>query len=117
MKGLIIFPEYIEMILAGTKVWEMRSRKTHIRGKIGLIGSGTGKVFGTVEIVDCIGPLSAAEQKKAARKWSAYPPKEINPKRSPLYAWVLANPKRYSRQKRYEHPQGAVTWVELTGRM
>ena len=28
-------------------------------------------------------------------------------------AWVLAKPKRYARPKPYEHPQGAVIWVNI----
>ena len=52
MKGLIIREPWIGMILAGRKTWEMRSRQTPYRGRIGLIRKGTGMVVGIAEIVD-----------------------------------------------------------------
>ena len=53
-RGLIIKQPWIELILSGKKTWEMRSRPTHIRGKIGLIEQGTGLIVGEVEIIDCL---------------------------------------------------------------
>lgn len=57
MKGLIVKPEWAELILSGQKTLELRGSPTKIRGKIGIIKSKTGKVYGTAEIIDSV-PLS-----------------------------------------------------------
>jgi hypothetical protein len=109
-RGLIVKRKWLEYILAGVKTWEMRSRKTNIRGKIGLIESGTGLVKGTVEIVDCLEPLEESDYAislcnhwvgdyELLRKWK--------------YPWVLRNAQTLPEPIPYNHPQGAVTWVNL----
>ena len=55
MKALIIKKPWIDYILNGSKVWEIRGSKTNIRGKIELIQSGSGLVVGSCEIIDCKG--------------------------------------------------------------
>lgn len=52
-KGLIIKKEWLDKIFDEGKVWEMRSTKTNVRGKIGLIESGTGTVVGEAELLMC----------------------------------------------------------------
>ena len=44
MKGLIVDEPWISKILAGEKIWEMRSKTTAVRGQIGLIRKGSGAV-------------------------------------------------------------------------
>ena len=41
------------MILDGTKTLEIRGSSTKIRGRIYLIKSASGKIYGTAELVDC----------------------------------------------------------------
>lgn len=91
MLGLIIREPWISKILAGRKVWEIRSRPTNIRGRVKLIRGGSGLVVGTVEVIDCI--------QLTKRK---------------CFAWVLRNPVRFIRPQRYRHPNGAVIWVNLS---
>jgi hypothetical protein len=52
-KALIVADPWISLILDGKKDWEMRSRKTAIRGNIGLIRKGSGLVCGVVKLVGC----------------------------------------------------------------
>ena len=56
------------MILNGQKTWEIRGARTSVRGRIGLIASRSGTVIGVCELVDCIGPLTAEEFHKNAKK-------------------------------------------------
>ena len=51
-KALIIKSIPIDKILAGTKTWEMRSTPTKTRGRIGLIKSKSGKIWGQANLVD-----------------------------------------------------------------
>jgi hypothetical protein len=59
MRGLLIRSPWIEEILRGRKTWEIRGSNTNIRGRIGLIRSGSGLVVGTCDLVDVEGPLYA----------------------------------------------------------
>lgn len=51
MRGLVVKLPYIEQILEGIKIWEVRGTSTNIIGIIALIKSGSGKIFGTVDVV------------------------------------------------------------------
>lgn len=110
MKGLIIKSPYIEMILEGKKKWEIRGSKTNIRGTIALIKSGSKKIYGEVDLIDCI-ELDLQSYNKYSlelygRKEDCLPYKKT-------YAWVVTNPKIYKVAKPYNHPLGAVIWVNL----
>jgi hypothetical protein len=51
MKALIIKKEWLDKIFDEGKVWEMRTTRTKVTGKIGLIESGTGLIIGEAEII------------------------------------------------------------------
>jgi hypothetical protein len=113
--GLLIDEPYISMILKGDKTWEMRSQRTGKRERIGLIKKGSCAVYGTIELYDCEGPISKAELKNQNErhgisveqidaglldKWN--------------YAWKLKDVQVFKEPIPYNHPNGAVTWVNLT---
>ncbi|MBS7455704.1 ASCH domain-containing protein [Coralloluteibacterium stylophorae] len=113
MKGLVIDEPWISLLLRGEKTWEMRSRHTTMRGRIGLIRKGTGLVVGIADVVDSIGPLDAIawrahrarhriplELEKDASRWNV--------------AWVLESVRALRQPVPYEHPSGAVVWVALS---
>jgi hypothetical protein len=113
MKGLIIREPWIDMILDGKKTWEIRGSNTKIRGKIYLIKSGTGMVFGTVDVVDCI-PLCGGNDIDVILKNKDKHHVRLGsiPYKKP-HAWVMDNPVRYEKPISYNHPQGAVIWVNI----
>ncbi|EIR4194459.1 ASCH domain-containing protein [Vibrio parahaemolyticus] len=110
-KGLIIKRPWINLILDGLKVWEMRSRRTNIRGTIALIEQGTGLIVGLANLTDSLGPLSKdkliAAYDKHKVDYAAMPEllKWCNP-------WVLENAHRIEPVP-YQHKSGAVTWVNI----
>jgi hypothetical protein len=114
MKGLLIRSPWIEKILEGRKIWEIRGSNTNIRGRIGLIRSGTGLVIGTCDLVDVKGPLSITELRRHVRNhlipldWLSGGLPYQN-----TYAWVLRDAKALPQPLPYNHPQGAVIWVKL----
>lgn len=113
MKGLIIKEPWIQLILQGKKTWEIRSSHTHIRGKVALIQSGTGKVFGTVDVVDS--KYVTFDEYKKSKGYHCIPDTDKQP--SPykkIHAWVLQNPVLFSEPIPYAHPKGAVIWVNLS---
>ena len=54
MKCLIVRPPFAEYIVNSIKTIEYRSRKTNIRGRIGIIESGTSSIIGDAELIDCV---------------------------------------------------------------
>ncbi|WP_159725922.1 ASCH domain-containing protein [Methylosinus sp. Ce-a6] len=113
-KGLIIREPWVSLILDGLKTWELRGTRTAIRGRIGLIRSGSGAVVGEAELFDVVGPLDRIQLAESVDRhcvrfdWTIVP----LPYRS-VYAWVIKKPKRYSVECPYIHPPGAVIWVKL----
>jgi len=112
-RALIVRKEWLDMIFAGAKPWELRSRHTAARGRIGLIEAGSGHIMGAATLTDSIGPLTIEqwrhnEQKHRvpyrgnehlAEKWN--------------HAWVLDGVEQFTSPIPYRHPQGAVIWVRL----
>lgn len=109
MKALIIKKEWLDKIFFENKTWEMRSRITKIRGKIQLIESGSGLIVGECFLVDSFKVPSAdfnkhidkhkVENTNFLDKWNC--------------AWVLENAIKYKEPIKYNHPKGAVIWVNL----
>lgn len=108
MDALIIKKPWIDYILEGKKVWEIRGCKTNKRGLIELIESGSGFIVGCCNINDCI--------QLDIDKFNNNAPKHcINTKKLPYnktFAWVLSNAQRYNNPKKYSHPRGAIIWVK-----
>lgn len=111
MKGLIIKSPWIEKILNGYKIWEVRGSSTNIRGKVSLIKSGTGTVLGTAHLVDCI-PLTRALYETSFAEHHIPSVYNSLPYRKP-HAWVFEEAEWYENSIPYNHPQGAVIWVNL----
>jgi hypothetical protein len=113
MLGLIIKSPWIDMILAGEKTWEIRGSLTRVRGRIALIKSTSGQVWGTCEVADCVGPLSLGDLRGGAAL-HRIPQERLAELPYPrTYAWVLRDAKPLVRPVSYVHPSGAVIWVRL----
>lgn len=113
-KGLLIKSPHIENILSGLKTWEMRSKPTKVRGKIALIRSGSGKIVGDAKLIDCIGPLTMEDKRANMEKHRISPERlELPEVAKYVYAWVLADAVEYAKPVPYDHPSGAVIWVDL----
>lgn len=110
VKGLIIKDPWITKILNGEKVWEIRGSNTKIRGTISLIKSGTGMIYGTVNIVDSMEIISIGMWDRNINNHCV----EILPKEyKRCYAWVLENPMKYVKAIPYKHKPGCVIWINL----
>ena len=109
-RGLVVKQPWLELILVGKKIWEIRGSNTTIREKIALIQSGTGKIYGTANLVDCI-KLTRKEFELARDRHCV--PKEVSLPYKNIYAWVLEDAVCLDTPKEYKHPQGAVIWVAL----
>jgi hypothetical protein len=99
------------MMLDGKKTWEIRGSNTKIRGKIALIKSGTGKIYGMVELVN-VKNLTLWDLTEYVDKHCIYSIDREKMYRQPR-AWVMESPVRFKEPIPYKHPQGAVIWVNL----
>jgi hypothetical protein len=109
MKALIVNKEWLNKIFDEGKIWEMRTTKTKITGRIGLIEKGTGLVVGEVELVGC--SLLPIPKDKRFIKYHKINNLDLLDKWK--WAWILNDAKRYEIPKKYTHPIGAVIWVNL----
>lgn len=110
-RALIVRKPWVDLILSGEKVWEMRSMATHIRGRIGIIEQGSGRVVGEVDLVDCFSNLSLQQLVEHTDKHRILDQRFLV--QWPI-AWKLASPERYLRPLAYRHPSGAVVWVKVS---
>lgn len=109
-RALIVKQPWVDLILSGEKTWEMRSKRTLIRGRIGLIEQGTGLIVGECDLThsglpldkldaECFHCFHRVDDLSLLEKWR--------------HPWHLENVKRYERPVKYDHPKGAVTWVRI----
>ncbi len=120
MRALIIGSRWVEEILAGRKVWELRSCSVRFRERIGLIRAGTNAIAGTAVVSDCLGPMTARQLARAqnkhrvdARELRVFA-KKYNDR---FYAWVLTDARELARPIEFPFPRGAVRWVKLPPRV
>ena len=114
MKGLLIKQPWIGKILAGSKTWELRGSSTKIRGTIALIESGSGTVVGVCELEGVDGPLTLSRLRRSKAKHGVPASRfRDGPPYPKTYAWVLKDARALAKAVPYEHPLGAVIWVNL----
>lgn len=114
MKGLIIRTPWIDLILDGSKTWEMRTKPTSIRGRIALIKAGSGLIFGTAEFTECL-PALTRKQMQQTLNFHAIPEAQLDKVMESRWTtpWVLRSITKLGSPIPYIHRKGAVTWVEL----
>lgn len=110
-RALIVAEPWIDKILSGEKIIEMRSRATKIRGRIGLIRKGSGLIVGDVWLDECLEvriDLLPIFKPGHCIDYKKHP--ELNKYH---FAWKLERVNKYDRPIPYKHPQGAVVWVKV----
>lgn len=111
MRVLIVKEKWGKLILSKEKNIEIRGSKTNVRERVGIAFSGTGKIYGEVDIVGCLKYNSVTfEMSKGKhlvdKRFKELPYKEV-------YGWLLRNAEWYKEPKEYKHPKGAVIWVNI----
>ncbi|RLE56346.1 MAG: RNA-binding protein [Thermoprotei archaeon] len=112
LRGLIVKRPYVDLILSGAKVWELRRTYTRIRGTIALICDRA--VVGLVDLIDVF-KMGVDDLIEHVDK-HCVPPDELYRYaggRGELYVWVLARPRRLSKPIYFDFPRGAQVWVRL----
>ena len=120
--SLIIQQPSLEKIYSGHKTWELRSKGTKKRGRIGLISRGSGLISGEAWLIDCVclreiddsglltlghGSFEDTFDKHRCTE------EDINLScQDNVYAWVLGKVRKYETGVRYHDPKGALTWIK-----
>ena len=91
MKCLFVKAPFAGYIVDEVKSIEYRTRWTHVRGRIGIIESGTGTVIGDAKLIGC---------------WK-------DMKHDGTFDWVLKDARRYMKPVPFKHKKGAVVWINL----
>lgn len=121
-RGLMIRDPYLTDIITQKKCWEIRGFQTKVRGRIGLIKSKSGHVFGEAKLVNVLGPLTLDQllstpeigpNDLAELEQTVKLPYLDEFGSSKTFAWVLTDIISYQPPVPYKHPSGAVTFVDL----
>jgi hypothetical protein len=107
--ALVVKKDWLNLILAGGKDWEIRGARTTRRGWIHLAESkASGKLMGRARLVECkpITRTSFMEHFLHHRVGSV---EDVS--YAKIYAWVLEDAERFEKPFKYEHHPGAVIWV------
>lgn len=114
-RALIVKPYWADLIVSGDKTWEIRSRYTDIRGKIGIIASSTKTIVGECEIVNCVKLTKELYDNNFAKHHITCSYDKLPDNYKNGYAWVIKPDSacKYDNPKPYKHPKGAVIWVKL----
>jgi ASCH domain len=114
-RGLVIKQPWVGMIADGKKTWEMRTRRTKVRGWVGLIEKGAGHVIAVAYLRNSPPELRRNEHPLHYRKHRVMPePGKKSYVGKYLFPWVVTNAIRLPKPVPYEHPSGAVTWVKFS---
>lgn len=90
-KALIIDSPWIEKILAGDKIWEMRPTRASHRGPFGLIQKGSGQVIGVATLHSVSGPYNNTELAQHRTLHHVLPNFFEQPDYKWRYAWELSD--------------------------
>ncbi len=103
---------YATMIVRGEKEWEIRKKKTNIRGKVYIISNG--HIIGSAKLVDVLGPFSAEELAEYKDKHKVdYEFLKDYSQGKMLYAWVFKDAEEFETKKPIKIPKGAQVWVRI----
>ena len=111
LKGLVIKPNWADLILDGVKTWEIRGSATKHRGPVYIIKSGSGEIFGAARLVECR-PFTIDDYHECGYFHQLNNISLFTRYNQP-WAWVFEDAVRFKEPLSYQHPQGAVIWVNL----
>ena len=109
--ALVVKKQWLDLILSGTKDWEIRGTSTNRRGAIHFAESQAGgQLTGRARLVDCL-PVPRSSFMQYVNRHHVPSLKEVPYKH--IYAWVLEEAERFEKPFTYKHNTGAVIFVKL----
>lgn len=111
MKCLLVRHPWAGFLVEGLKTYEIRGRKTNIRGTIGIIETKTHLLLGTVDIKDCI--QLDDNMFYRTRNKHLIQADRCQIKYEKLYAWEMVNSHKILQPIEINVPKGCVVWVNV----
>ena len=111
MDGLIVKPPFADLIIGGNKQWELRNRpvpKSKLSSRLFLLSQGN--MLGEIKITNSFGPINISELRKTTYLHNSNL-KGLNYSFT-TYVWEIKVLKKFSKPKKYFHPNGAQVWVK-----
>ena len=113
LSAIPIREPWIDMILAGKKKWEIRSKFTKKIGPVALIRAGSGTVVATANLSEVIQlTKELAYEKYVIMGFRPLTKKEAKDLEG-QYAWVLKDVVKFKTPVPYVHGSGPVVWKTL----
>lgn len=110
LSAIPIREPWIDMILAGKKEWEIRSKFTKKIHPVALIRAGSGTVVASTNLSEVIQLTQELAYENVAIM-GFIPLTMVEAKGlDGQYAWVLKDIVKFKNPIPYKHPSGAVTW-------
>lgn len=112
LKALIIKKEYIDLILAGKKTWEIRRFNTKIRGPVALVSRGY--IYGFA-VLERTFEIDKEVLKNYSNKHRVSPEfiDTYAERNRRLYVWVFRNPLRLKKPLKISYSKGVRVWINL----
>jgi hypothetical protein len=110
MYGLVVKQPWADMLVDGSKTWEIRRTNTKRRGRIFILSNG--EKIGEGNLTAVHGPCSVDELENYIDKHKVN--NEFLRKYSrgkKLFAWEISA--KRIRKTGYKHPKGAIIWVKM----
>lgn len=120
---IILLPQWAELILDGTKTAEVRGQNTHKRGTVLISRSGEKSIVGSVDIVECEGPVTKERFEElremhrvegSIQTTTAHAEDHEMPYKK-TFIYHLKNPIRFETPIPFERKSGPVTWARYPG--
>jgi hypothetical protein len=112
--ALTVKKEWLDLILAGKKTWEIRGTSTDRRGLIHFAQSGSGQLRGRAKLVGCR-QLDRDTFMQHKRFHQIRNVKMVKYKK--IWAWILEDAEPHDMPFDYSHKQGAVIFVTVRSHM
>src|SRR5687768_5595905 len=94
LKGIVIKQPWTDLILDGSKTWEIRSRRARPQRVVALIRSGSGRIVGLARLARCVGALSAEQLAQLIAKHRVPPERMHEVPYREFFAWELTDVRR-----------------------
>ena len=112
--ALILKPQWAALLLseADPKTWEIRGSNTKVRGRVGILPSGTSALDGEAELIGSV-PLTkemweANMDKHKTQSWEQVAGRYKRP-----HVWVFTNGKKYNSPVVIQRKNGQVIWAKF----
>ena len=108
---LIIKRHWLQKILDGEKIWEIRGCATKKRGLVLLAQSRAGgSIIGQAHLVECR-RLYKQDMIENMDKHCIQDLSLVQYKNP--HAWIFQDAARYKQALKYDHPKGSVVWIKI----